>query len=214
MGDKTLQYLKGKGVVVYDDDHEVNKEGIQHPPLHIQYYIAPGFKFLPSNDELVFIYLKRKIQDPEGFQPPFIPEMKIYDYLPQKLLGTYTHACLWLFYFFWFKSIGVHKDAYFFTPRNKRHENGSRAARSVKGGPGYWRAGPPKKEIKGVDGRTAAVKNSLRFFQGKSKTDGTDWQMKEFFMCSDEKEKVGCSSYRKLDDWVLTHIYLKNNGGD
>ncbi|KAI3848470.1 hypothetical protein MKX03_031737 [Papaver bracteatum] len=136
------------------------------------------------------MYLKRKIQDPEGFQPPFIPVMNNED-----------------------------KYAYFFTPRNKRHENGSRAARTVKGGPGYWRAGPPKKEIKGVDGRTATVKNSLRFFQGKSKKDGTYWQMKEFVMCSDEKEKSGCSSNNnnmklKLDDWVLTHIYLKKNGGD
>ncbi|KAI3857592.1 hypothetical protein MKW98_028856 [Papaver atlanticum] len=186
MGDKNLEDLKGKGVMVYDDDHE------------IQYYIAPGFKFLPSDDELVFIYLKRKIQDPEGFQPPFIPEMKIYDYLPQELLDE-----------------NEDKDAYFFTPRSKRHENGSRAARTVKGGPGYWRAGPPKKEIKGIDDITAAYKNSLRFFQSKSKTDGTDWQMKEFVMCSDEKEKAGCSSsYMKLDDWVLTHIYLKNDGGD
>ncbi|KAI3872460.1 hypothetical protein MKX03_023200, partial [Papaver bracteatum] len=86
MGDKNLQDLKGKGVLVYDDDHEVNQERIQHPPLQIQYYIAPGFKFLPSDDELVFIYLKQKIQDPEGFQPPFIPVMNIYDYLPQELL--------------------------------------------------------------------------------------------------------------------------------
>ncbi|XP_026439159.1 NAC domain-containing protein 2-like [Papaver somniferum] len=202
MGDKNLQDLKGKGVVVYDDDHEGNQECIQlqHPPLQFQYYIAPGFKFLPSDDELVFIYLTRKIQDPEGFQPPFIPVMNVYDYLPRELLEE-----------------NEDKDAYFFTPRNKIYENGSRAARTVKGGPGYWRAGPPKKEIKDVDDRTAAYKNSLRFFQGKSKkTDGTDWQMKEFVMCQDEKEKAGCSSSSsmKLDDWVLTHIYLKKNGGD
>ncbi|KAI3934531.1 hypothetical protein MKW92_018824 [Papaver armeniacum] len=198
MGDKNLEDL-GKGVVVYDDDHEVNQERIQHPPLQIQYFIAPGFKFLPSDDELVFIYLMRKIQDPEGFQPPFIPVMNVYDYLPQELLDD-----------------NEDKDSYFFTPRNKRYENGTRAARTVKGGPGYWRAGPPKQEIKGVDGRTAAVKNSLRFFQGRSKTDGTDWQMKEFLMCSDEKEKAGCSSSSnmKLGDWVLTHIYLKKKGGD
>ncbi|KAI3949913.1 hypothetical protein MKW92_027218 [Papaver armeniacum] len=186
MGDKNLEDLKSKGVVVYDDDHEGNQECIQHPPLQFQYYIAPGFKFLPSDDEVVFIYLTRKIQDPEGFQPPY----------PS---NEYENE---------------DKDAYFFTPRNKRYENGSRAARTVKGGPGYWRAGPPKQEIKGVDGRTAAVKNSLRFFQGKSKTDGTDWQMKEFVMCSDEKEKAGCSSSNmKLDDWVLSHIYLKKKNG-
>ncbi|KAI3848464.1 hypothetical protein MKX03_031731 [Papaver bracteatum] len=174
MGDKNLQDLKGKSVVVYDDhDHEVNQERIQH---QFQYFIAPGFKFLPSDDELVFIYLKSKTQDPEGFQPPFIPEMNVYDYLPHELLDE-----------------NEDKDAYFFTPRNKRYENGSRAARSVKG---------------------AAVKNNLRFFQDRSKTNGTDWQMKEFVVCSDEKEKAGCSSSMKLDDWVLTHIYLKKNGGD
>ncbi|KAI3949357.1 hypothetical protein MKW98_023294 [Papaver atlanticum] len=202
MGDKKLKDYKGKSVVVHEDDPEViNQEPIQHPP-QIQHpsNLPPGFKLQPSDDELVSFYIKNKIKDPTRFRPSFIPDTNIYDYLPQELLEGNKDM-----------------DAYFFSARNKKYQNGTRADRSVKKGYGHWRMGSKSKEITGVNRRTIGYKNSLRFYVGKNKKDGiaTNWQMKEYVMCGDGKEKVGCSSSSnnmRLDDWVICRVHWHDDG--
>ncbi|MCL7052252.1 hypothetical protein MKW94_017911 [Papaver nudicaule] len=159
-------------------------------------YVPIGFKFAPSDDELISFFLKNKIENPGEFNLPAIPVTNIYEHLPQDLLEG-----------------NKDKDAYFFTPRNKRHAKGPHVNRSVKEGYGHWRiTGSGKaKEIRGVDGSAIGYKNSLKFYTGKNKTDGkgTDWLMNEYVMT----EKVGCSSgsSMNLDDWVISQVYLKKN---
>ncbi|MCL7039690.1 hypothetical protein MKW94_026195 [Papaver nudicaule] len=156
-------------------------------------YVPIGFKFSPTDDELISFFLKNKTEYPGEFNLPEIPETKIYEHLPQELLGTRN------------------KGAYFFTQRNRRHAKGSYVDRSVKEGYGHWRMTGSGKgnEIKGVDGSVIGYKNSLTFYTGKNRKEGkgTDWLMNEYVM----KEKVGCNSSMKLDDWVICRVHLRNS---
>ncbi|KAI3941017.1 hypothetical protein MKX01_003741 [Papaver californicum] len=190
MEDKNLKDVKGNGVVVYNEDHQVNQESIEHPPQfqNKPFKIAIGFKFKPSDDELVSYYLKKKIENPDGFQPSCIPCRNIYDYLPEELLEG---------------NKGM--DAYFFTPRNKRYLNGTRAARSVKQGYGYWRMGSVPKDIRGVNGRKIGFMNSLTFHEGENKKTSkpTDWLMKEYVISSNNN--------MRLDDWVICRVHFNMN---
>ncbi|KAI3904860.1 hypothetical protein MKW92_037642 [Papaver armeniacum] len=185
MGDKKLKDYKGKSHIVHEDEPEViNQEPIQHPPRIQHPNLPPGFNFQPSDDELVSYYIKNKIKDPTRFRPSFIPDTNIYDYLPPELLQGNKDM-----------------DAYFFSARNKKYQNGTRADRSVKKGQGHWRMGSKTKEIPGVNGRTiVGYKNSLRFYE-------------EYVMCGDDKEKVGCSSNNmRLDDWVICRVHWHEKG--
>ncbi|MCL7033218.1 hypothetical protein MKW94_003165 [Papaver nudicaule] len=154
-------------------------------------YVPIGFKFAPSDDELISFFLKNKIANPLEYNLPKIPETNIYAHLPQELLDG-----------------NKDKDAYFFTLRNKRHVKGSYVNRSVKEGSGHWRISGSN-EINGVDGSVIGHKNNLKFYTGKNRKEckGTDWLMNEFVMA----EKVGCnsSSSMKPDDWAICHVYLK-----
>ncbi|MCL7043899.1 hypothetical protein MKW94_007383 [Papaver nudicaule] len=157
-------------------------------------YVPSGFKFAPSDDELISFFLKNKTEYPGEFNLPKIPETNIYEHLPQELLEG-----------------NKDKEAYFITQRNRRHAKGSYVDRSVKEGSGHWRMTGSGKgnEIKGVDGSVIGYKNSLKFYTGKNRKEGkgTDWLMNEFVMA----EKLGCSSSMKLDDWVISQVYLKKN---
>ncbi|RZC89470.1 hypothetical protein C5167_027010 [Papaver somniferum] len=190
MGDKNPKDYKGKSVIVHEDEPDViNQEPIQHPPRIQHPNLPPGFKLQPSDDELVSYYIKNKIRDPTRFRPSFIPDTNIYDYLPRELLEGNKDM-----------------DAYFFSARNKKYQNGTRADRSVKKGQGHWRMGSKTKEIPGVNGRTiVGYRNSLKFYVDE----------RIYVMCGDDKEKVGCSSSSnnmRLDDWVICRVHWHENG--
>ncbi|KAI3902524.1 hypothetical protein MKW92_032688 [Papaver armeniacum] len=77
----------------------------------IQYLreLPPGFLFCPSDQELLSMYLMPKILHPDlKFEAmPFIPDVNVYEFHPEKLLERYQD-----------------KSGYFFTERTKRHANG------------------------------------------------------------------------------------------
>lgn len=49
--------------------------------------LPPGFRFNPTDEELVWHYLKRKA-DSESFQIPVIAEVELYKFDPWDLPGT------------------------------------------------------------------------------------------------------------------------------
>jgi hypothetical protein len=56
--------------------------------------LPPGFRFHPTDEELVNYYLKRKIHGLK-IELDIIPEVDLYKCEPWELAGTYyTHACL------------------------------------------------------------------------------------------------------------------------
>ncbi|KAI3995659.1 hypothetical protein MKX01_031432 [Papaver californicum] len=144
--------------------------------------LPPGFVFAPSDQDLLSIYLKIKIEDPSrSFDFPYIPEANIYEYHPQQLLEGIKE-----------------QSAFFFTQRTKRYANGKRPTRTVEGH-GYWRMSGTTNSIT-EGGRKVGEKSSLVFnigLQSVKPRVATNWLMKEYHMPDKE--------------WALCEIYLKGH---
>ncbi|KAG5050110.1 hypothetical protein JHK85_011213 [Glycine max] len=91
--------------------------------------LPPGFRFHPTDEELVNHYLCRKCAG-QPIAVPVIKEVDLYKFDPWQLpeIGFYGE-----------------KEWYFFSPRDRKYPNGSRPNRAA--GSGYWKATGADKPI-------------------------------------------------------------------
>ncbi|KAL6013606.1 hypothetical protein ACLOJK_004104 [Asimina triloba] len=157
--------------------------------------LPPGFRFHPTDEELVVHYLCRKVTY-QALPVPIIAEVDLYKYDPWQLPG---------------KALFGQKEWYFFTPRDRKYPNGSRPNRAA--GNGYWKATGADKPIKPAgSARTAGIKKALVFYSGKApKGVKTNWIMHEYRL-ADPVHSVHKKGSLRLDDWVLCRLYNKKNG--
>lgn len=147
--------------------------------------LPPGFRFHPTDEELVVQYLRRKV-----FSYPLpasiIPEINLGRHNPWDLLG------------------GCEKERYFFNLREAKYANGSRSNRAT--GSGYWKAtGKDKPAVSSRCNRAVGTKKTLVFYQGKAPGgERTDWIMHEYRLASPIHCRVAPTT-----DWVLCRIFKK-----
>ncbi|XP_038906268.1 NAC domain-containing protein JA2-like [Benincasa hispida] len=154
-----------------------------------QLSLPPGFRFFPTDEELLVQYLCRKVAG-HHFSLQLIAEIDLYKFDPWVLPG---------------KALFGEKEWYFFSPRDRKYPNGSRPNRVA--GSGYWKATGTDKIISS-EGKNVGIKKALVFYVGKApKGTKTNWIMHEYRLISSSR-KTGSS---KLDDWVLCRIYKKNS---
>ncbi|KAJ9153616.1 hypothetical protein P3X46_027041 [Hevea brasiliensis] len=164
--------------------------GVQETDLLAQLSLPPGFRFYPTDEELLVQYLCRKVAGHQ-FSLQIIGEIDLYKFDPWVLPS---------------KAIFGEKEWYFFSPRDRKYPNGSRPNRVA--GSGYWKATGTDKIIT-TEGRKVGIKKALVFYVGKApKGTKTNWIMHEYRLFESSR-KNGSS---KLDDWVLCRIYKKNPG--
>ncbi|KAL1299462.1 hypothetical protein HN51_044002 [Arachis hypogaea] len=163
--------------------------GIQEKDPLSQLSLPPGFRFYPTDEELLVQYLCRKVAG-HHFSLEIIGEIDLYKFDPWVLPS---------------KAIFGEKEWYFFSPRDRKYPNGSRPNRVA--GSGYWKATGTDKTIT-TEGRKVGIKKALVFYIGKApKGTKTNWIMHEYRLL-DSTRKNGST---KLDDWVLCRIYKKNS---
>ncbi|KAL8505940.1 hypothetical protein ACS0TY_016971 [Phlomoides rotata] len=156
-----------------------------------QLSLPPGFRFFPTDEELLVQYLCRKVAG-HHFPLPIIGDVDLYKFEPWDLPS---------------KALFGEKEWYFFSPRDRKYPNGSRPNRVACSG--YWKATGTDKIIT-TEGRKVGIKKALVFYVGKApKGTKTNWIMHEYRL-SESPRKSGGS---RLDDWVLCRIYKKNTGG-
>uniref|UniRef100_A0A0E0Q3T4 NAC domain-containing protein n=1 Tax=Oryza rufipogon TaxID=4529 RepID=A0A0E0Q3T4_ORYRU len=85
--------------------------------------VLPGFRFHPTDEELVTFYLRRKIAG-KRLSIEIIKEMDIYKHDPSDFLKTST--------------VGSEKEWYFFCLRGRKYRNSIRPNRVT--GSGFWKA--------------------------------------------------------------------------
>ncbi|XP_058107739.1 NAC domain-containing protein 2-like [Magnolia sinica] len=161
--------------------------------------LPPGFRFHPTDEELILHYLKNKTTS-TPCPVSIIAEVDIYKFNPWDLPA---------------KAAFGDKEWYFFTPRDRKYPNGARPNRAA--ACGYWKAtGTDKPISKTTAGKeNIGVKKALVFYKGRPpKGIKTNWIMHEYRLAEVENHykpmKLKDSSMR-LDDWVLCRIYRKNS---
>ncbi|KAG0618431.1 hypothetical protein M758_4G063800 [Ceratodon purpureus] len=163
-----------------------------------QLQLPPGFRFHPTDEELVLHYLCRKAEA-QVFAIPVIAEIDLYKFDPWDLPG---------------QAIFGEREWYFFSPRDRKYPNGARPNRAAASG--YWKATGTDKPIHTTVGgiRKIGVKKALVFYKGRApKGVKTNWIMHEYRLAEGVCASVQChrKGSLRLDDWVLCRIYKKSS---
>ncbi|EYU31768.1 hypothetical protein ABFS82_03G097000 [Erythranthe guttata] len=152
--------------------------------------LPPGFRFHPTDEELVMHYLCRKCAS-QSIAVPIVAEIDLYKYDPWQLPGLALYG---------------EKEWYFFSPRDRKYPNGSRPNRAA--GSGYWKATGADKPI--GHPKPVGIKKALVFYSGKApKGEKTNWIMHEYRLADVDRSARKKNNSLRLDDWVLCRIYNK-----
>ncbi|EHA8590863.1 NAC domain-containing protein 82 [Cocos nucifera] len=155
--------------------------------------LPPGFRFHPTDVELICYYLKRKVTG-KSFRFEAISEIELYKFAPWELPDK---SCL--------RSKDL--EWYFFCPRDRKYPHGSRANRATD--IGYWK--PTGKDRAIIhNSHTVGKKKTLIFHVGKApQGNRTDWVMYEYKLEDKELIDAGYSQ----DRYVLCKIFQKSGPG-
>ncbi|XP_002971251.2 NAC domain-containing protein 67 [Selaginella moellendorffii] len=164
------------------------------PPAVAELQLPPGFRFHPTDEELMVHYLSKKAAPSHPFTAPIpiIAEVDLYKFDPWDLP---KHALF------------GEREWYFFSPRERKYPNGARPNRAAASG--YWKAtGTDKPICSSTDGRKVGVKKALVFYKGRAPRGAkTNWIMHEYRLVDNPHKPRRKGS--RLDDWVLCRIYRK-----
>ncbi|KAL9225954.1 hypothetical protein vseg_001823 [Gypsophila vaccaria] len=155
--------------------------------------LPPGFRFHPTDEELIVHYLKNQAMS-RPCPVSIIPEVDIYKFDPWQLPD---------------KAEFGENEWYFFTPRDRKYPNGIRPNRATLSG--YWKATGTDKSIYSGN-KYVGIKKALVFYKGRPpKGCKTDWIMHEYRLTEAKHQPIKQHGSMRLDDWVLCRIYKKRS---
>ncbi|GFP81659.1 NAC domain-containing protein 86 [Phtheirospermum japonicum] len=153
--------------------------------------LPPGFRFHPTDEELVAYYLDRKING-GIIELEVIPEVDLYKCEPWDLPD---------------KSFLPSKDMewYFYSPRDRKYPNGSRTNRATRSG--YWKATGKDRAVHSHK-RAVGMKKTLVYYRGRAPHGTrTDWVMHEYRL-TDSASSTTRSSLK--ESYALCRVFKKN----
>lgn len=154
----------------------------------IESTLPPGFRFYPSDEELVCHYLYKKVTNERTLQGTLV-EVDLHAREPWELpdMAKLT-ASEW----------------YFFSFRDRKYATGLRTNRATK--TGYWKATGKDREVRSQPTRAVVgMRKTLVFYQGRAPNGvKSGWVMHEFRLDSPHSPPK--------EDWVLCRVFEKRKG--
>lgn len=155
--------------------------------------LPPGFRFHPTDEELISHYLTPKVLD-GGFCARAMGEVDLNKCEPWDLPARAKMG---------------EKEWYFFCVRDRKYPTGLRTNRATEAG--YWKATGKDKEIHRMK-KVVGMKKTLVFYRGRAPNgQKTNWVMHEFRL-----ENVYYQNYLsnpQKNDWVICRIFAKRPDG-
>ncbi|KAK7291429.1 hypothetical protein RIF29_06566 [Crotalaria pallida] len=147
--------------------------------------LPPGFRFHPTDEELITYYLTRKVSD-TSFTSKAITAVDLNKSEPWDLPGK--------------ASMGE-KEWYFFSMKDRKYPTGLRTNRATESG--YWKTTGKDKEIFRA-GVLVGMKKTLVFYKGRApRGEKSNWVMHEYRL--ENKHPFGPSK----DEWVVCRVFQK-----
>ncbi|KAM3278471.1 hypothetical protein ACQJBY_046002 [Aegilops geniculata] len=161
--------------------------------------VLPGYRFHPTDEELVTFYLRRKVAR-KSLRIEVIREMDIYKHDSWDLPKAST--------------VGGEKEWYFFCLRGRKYRNSIRPNRVT--GSGFWKATGIDRPIYSAGGSGSGVsvglKKSLVYYRGSAgKGTKTDWMMHEFRLPPAAAVAINASpsSMQEAEVWTICRIFRR-----
>ncbi|XP_010271606.1 PREDICTED: NAC domain-containing protein 90-like isoform X1 [Nelumbo nucifera] len=160
--------------------------------------VPPGFRFYPTEEELVSFYLYNKL---EGIGPDLervIPIVDIYELDPWQLPQVSGELCH-----------GDPEQWFFFSPRQEREARGGRPNRTTNSG--YWKATGSPGLVYSSGNRIIGLKKTMVFYKGKAPTGTkTKWKMNEYRATQGEATSSSSAAPLLRHEFSLCRVYVKS----
>ncbi|KAE8690305.1 NAC domain-containing protein 90 [Hibiscus syriacus] len=165
--------------------------------------MPPGFRFYPTEEELVSFYLHNKLEANRGdlndVMNRVIPVVDVYDYNPWDLPQFSVYLC--------------HNDPeqwFFFIPRQESEARGGRPKRLTTCG--YWKATGSPGYVYSFNSRPIGVKRTMVFYNGRAPNGKkTDWKMNEYKAIQGQASSANGTAPPTLrQEFSLCRIYKKS----
>ncbi|XP_022139712.1 protein CUP-SHAPED COTYLEDON 2-like [Momordica charantia] len=157
--------------------------------------LPPGFRFHPTDEELITYYLLKKVLD-STFTGRAIAEVDLNKCEPWELPE---------------KAKMGEKEWYFFSLRDRKYPTGLRTNRATEAG--YWKATGKDREIYSVKTCSlVGMKKTLVFYRGRApKGEKSNWVMHEYRL--EGKFAYHYLSRSSKDEWVISRVFQKSGSG-
>ncbi|KAF8104508.1 hypothetical protein N665_0171s0016 [Sinapis alba] len=151
--------------------------------------IPPGFRFHPTDEELVGYYLKKKVAS-QSIDLDVIREIDLYKIEPWDL----QERC----------SIGYEeqKEWYFFSHKDKKYPTGTRTNRATMAG--FWKATGRDKAVY-LNSKLIGMRKTLVFYRGRAPNgQKSDWIIHEYYSLESHQ-----NSPQQEEGWVVCRAFRK-----
>ncbi|XP_022995651.1 NAC domain-containing protein 12-like [Cucurbita maxima] len=162
--------------------------------------VPPGFRFHPTEEELLHYYLRKKV----GFQKIDLDVIRDVD-LNKLEPWDIQEKC----------KIGStpQNDWYFFSHKDKKYPTGTRTNRATAAG--FWKATGRDKIIY-TGSRRIGLRKTLVFYKGRAPHgQKSDWIMHEYRLDDSDRDNNICNSIGEAqlaeDGWVVCRVFKKKN---
>ncbi|PAN19278.1 hypothetical protein PAHAL_3G260600 [Panicum hallii] len=166
--------------------------------------LAPGFRFYPTEEELVCFYLRNKLDgvrrgDIERVIP--VADVSALDpwQLPEAHRGAFS---------------GAVEPWFYFCPRQEREARGGRPSRTTPSG--YWKAAGTPGLVYAADGRPIGTKKTMVFYRGRAPAGAkTKWKLNEYKALEVEDEDAAgvpapSHALQTRSEFTLCRLYTQS----
>ncbi|KAH9604022.1 hypothetical protein KSS87_014202 [Heliosperma pusillum] len=155
--------------------------------------LPPGFRFHPTDEELITSYLYPKVLD-SNFSARAIGDVDLNKCEPWELPRQAKMG---------------EKEWYFFCVRDRKYPTGLRTNRATEAG--YWKATGKDKDIF-RDKSLVGMKKTLVFYKGRApKGEKSNWVMHEYRL--EGKASLQNLPSHAKNEWTICRVFQKNDAG-
>ncbi|KAI3466283.1 hypothetical protein Pfo_022946 [Paulownia fortunei] len=156
-----------------------------------QLSVPPGFRFHPTEEELLYYYLRKKVSyepiDLDVIREVDLNKLEPWDLKEKCRIGS-----------------GPQNEWYFFSHKDKKYPTGTRTNRATAAG--FWKATGRDKAIHLSNSRRIGMRKTLVFYTGRAPHGHkTDWIMHEYRLDDDINAEI------QEDGWVVCRVFKKKN---
>ncbi|BAF17586.1 NAC domain-containing protein 90 [Oryza sativa Japonica Group] len=168
--------------------------------------LPPGYRFYPTEEELVCFYLRHKLDG--GRRVPdierVIPVADVCSLDPWQL--PEAHQGAWT---------GDGEPWFYFCPRQEREARGGRPSRTTPSG--YWKAAGTPGWVYSSDGRPIGTKKTMVFYRGRAPAGAkTKWKMNEYRAFEEDDDNAAAAApaqnhyLQTRSDFSLCRLYTRS----
>ncbi|KAL4375998.1 hypothetical protein GQ457_02G006930 [Hibiscus cannabinus] len=168
--------------------------------------VPPGFRFHPTDEELVGYYLRKKVAS-QKIDLDVIRDIDLYRIEPWDLQADRCRI-----------GYEEQKDWYFFSHKDKKYPTGTRTNRATMAG--FWKATGRDKAVYDNKSKLIGMRKTLVFYQGRAPNGHkTDWIIHEYRLESDHNEppQPQASTFIIMilqeEGWVVCRAFKKRSTG-